>query len=91
LKTLLAPLNDGKSRWRYMARELLAYRALRDDQADAAGKEFAALAADKDAPPSLRQRAEAMSTLVKSSGGKDYGKVPEPQKTDAAAQGTKTP
>jgi hypothetical protein len=94
LKTLLAPLNDGKSEWRFMARELLAYRALHDNAADAAGKEFAALAADKDAPASLRQRAEAMATLIRTSGGKDYGTVPPPAKPDAAAssaEGTKTP
>ncbi len=90
LKTLLAPLNDGKSKWRYMARELLAYRALHDDHADVAGKEFAALAADSDVPASLRQRAEAMATLIRTSGGKDFGTVPQPPKPDAA-QGTNTP
>ncbi len=94
LKTLLAPLNDGKSQWRFMARELLAYRAMHDDHADAAAKAFAALAAEKDAPSSLRQRAEAMATLIRTSGGKDFGKVPEPPKQDASqgtAQGTDTP
>jgi hypothetical protein len=94
LKTLLAPLNDGKSEWRFMARELLAYRALHDNNTDAAGKEFAALSADKTAPASLRQRAEAMATLIRTSGGKDYGTVPQPPKPDAAAataEGTKTP
>lgn len=90
LKTLLAPLNDGKSKWRYMARELLAYRALHDNNTAVAGKEFAALAADKDAPTSLRQRADAMATLIRTSGGKDYGTVPEPAKP-AAPQGTATP
>jgi hypothetical protein len=90
LKTLLAPLNDGKSKWRYMARELLAYRAVHDNNTDTAGKEFAALAADKDAPNSLRQRAEAMATLLRTSGGKDYGTVPEPPKP-AEAQGTAAP
>lgn len=93
LKTLLAPLNDGKSKWRFMARELIAYRALRDGQGGDALKEYTALAADTDAPNSLRQRAEAMATLIRTSGGKDYGKVPEPPKPDqaATAQGTHTP
>jgi hypothetical protein len=91
LKTLLAPLSDGKSQWRFMARELLAYRALHDDHTDVAQKEFAALAAEKDAPSSLRQRAEAMATLIRTSGGKDFGKVPEPPKQDAPAQGTDKP
>jgi hypothetical protein len=93
LKALLAPLNDGKSKWRFMARELLAYRALRDGQTAEAQKEYTALAADADAPNSLRQRAEAMATLIRTSGGKDYGKVPEPPKPDqaGAVQGTPTP
>ncbi len=91
LKTLLAPLNDGKSQWRFMARELLAYRALHDDHAGVAQKEFAALAAEKDAPSSLRQRADAMATLIRTSGGKDFGKVPEPPQQDVPAQGTDTP
>jgi hypothetical protein len=91
LKVLLAPLSDGKSQWRFMARELLAYRALHDDHAAVAQKEFAALAAEKDAPSSLRQRADAMATLIRTSGGKDFGKVPEPPKQDAPAQGTDKP
>jgi hypothetical protein len=90
LKTLLAPLNNGTSKWRFMARELLAYRALHDNAVEAAGKEFAALAADKDAPSSLRQRADAMATLIRTSGGKDYGSVPPPPKP-AEAQGTAAP
>ena len=88
LQTLLMPLNDGKSRWRFMARELLAYRALHDDKTADAQKEFAALAAASDAPASLRQRAEAMATLIRTSGGKDYGTVPDAPKP---TQGTTTP
>ena len=90
LQTLLAPLNDGKSKWRFMARELLAYRALHDEKTDDAQKEFAALAAATEAPASLRQRAEAMATLIRTSGGKDYGKVPEAPK-QTPQQGTATP
>jgi len=90
LQTLLMPLNNGKSKWRFMARELLAYRALHDEKPADALKEFTALAAASDAPASLRQRAEAMATLIRTSGGKDYGKVPEaPNAT--ATQGTTTP
>ena len=90
LQTLLMPLNDGKSKWRFMARELLAYRALRDDKPADAQKEFTALAAATEAPASLRQRAEAMATLIRTSGGKDYGKVPEAPK-QTPQQGTATP
>jgi hypothetical protein len=84
LTALLAPLNDGKSKWRYMARELLAYRALKEDRLDEAQKEFSALAAAADAPPSLRQRAEAFAALIRTSGGKDFGTVPE-KKAEAPA------
>ena len=90
LQTLLAPLNDGKSKWRFMARELLAYRALRDEKTADAQKEFTALAAATEAPASLRQRAEAMATLIRTSGGKDYGTVPEAPK-QTPQQGTATP
>lgn len=95
LKTLLAPLNDGKSNWRFMARELLAYRAWRDGKAAEAQKEFAALTDASDAPASLRQRAQAMASLIRTSGGRDYGTVPEPQKDEPAkedaSQGTAKP
>jgi hypothetical protein len=93
LTTLLAPLNDGKSKWRFMARELLAYRALKEDKTDAALKEFTALAAATDAPPGLRQRAGAFAAMIRTSGGKDFGSVPKPaapaaQPQPATAEGT---
>lgn len=94
LKTLLAPVNDASSKWRFMARELLAYRALKDGQTAVAEKEFASLAAATEAPGSLRQRAEAMSILLRTSGGTDFGTVPEKplEKADKnAAEGAKKP
>ena len=90
LKTLLAPLNDGKSQWRFMAGELLAYRAMRDGKAAESLAAYKTLAADKDAPASLRQRADAMVTLIETSGGKDFGTVPPPPKP-TAQQETATP
>lgn len=91
LKTLLEPVNVATSKWRFMARELLAYRALKDGQTADAEKEFAALAKATEAPGSLRQRADAMATLIRTSGGKDFGTVPEKPVEKAAAEGTKKP
>jgi hypothetical protein len=90
LRNLLAPLNDGKSQWRFMAQELLAYRVYKDGKTDQALKEYKALAAATAAPATLRQRAQAMATLIQTSGGVDYGKVPLPA-NPAAQQGTATP
>ncbi len=90
LKTLLAPLNDGKSQWRFLAAELLAYRAMRDGRTSEALAGYKTLVADRDAPGSLRQRAGAMVTLIETSGGKDFGTVPPPPKP-AVQQETATP
>jgi hypothetical protein len=90
LRNLLAPLNDGKSQWRFMAQELLAYRVYKDGKTDLALKEYKNLAAATTAPATLRQRAQAMATLIQTSGGVDYGKVPPPANS-AAQQGTATP
>ena len=90
LKALVAPLNDGKSQWRFMATELLAYRAMRDGKPAESLATYKILAADKDAPASLRQRAEAMVTLIETSGGKDFGTVPPPPKP-TVQQETATP
>ncbi len=91
LRDLLAPLNDGKSQWRFMAQELLAYRVYKDGKTDEALKEFKTLSAAADAPVSIRQRAQAMVTLLQTSGGVDYGKVPLPTPAQGAQQGTATP
>jgi hypothetical protein len=86
LRALLAPLNDGKSQWRFMAQELLAYRDFKDGRTDQAKKSFKALVAEKDAPTSVRQHAQAMATLIETSGGTDYGKVPPPAKEEDKKQ-----
>ena len=91
LRTLLAPLNDQKSAWRFMAREILAYRAFRDGKLSEAQKEFEALGNATEAPATVRQRAGAMATLIRTSGGQDYGTVPEPTPPKPAQQGTATP
>jgi len=91
LRTLLAPLDNGKSAWRYMAREILAYRAYRDGKAQDALKEFRALAATNDVPAAVRQRAAAMATFLRTSGGENYGTVPLPKNAAPAQQGTSSP
>ena len=93
LRTLLAPLNNDKSAWRYMAREILAYRDYRDGKAQTAQKEFQALAANSDVPAAVRQRASAMVTFLRTSGGENYGTVPPPPTEPAtpAQQGTPSP
>jgi hypothetical protein len=93
LRTLVAPLNDGKSQWRFLAQELIAYRIYKDGQTAEALKQFKALAAAASgAPATVRQRAQAMAILIDTSGGTDYGKVPPPPKAEQEPQqGTATP
>jgi len=91
LRTLLAPLNDDKSAWRFMAREILAYRAYRDGNASQAQKEFEAIARASDAPAAIRQRASAMDTFLRTSGGRNFGTVPLPKPAAPAQQGTPSP
>jgi hypothetical protein len=89
LRTLLAPVNDSKSSWRFMAQEILAYRDYRDGKSQQAMKEFQTLASATDAPSSIRARSNAMATLIRTSGGKNFGSVPMPaQPAPGAAQGT---
>ncbi|HEY0107143.1 MAG TPA: tetratricopeptide repeat protein [Rhizomicrobium sp.] len=78
LQTLLAPLTDPTSPWRHSAREILAYADYHAGRLGAAGGEFQAIADDKDAPESMRQRAGAMASFLKSGGLGDYGIVPKP-------------
>lgn len=85
LTKLLAPLNDGKSQWHFMAEELLAYRAYKDGHTADAMKSYKALAMADKAPATLRQRAQAMATFLETSGGVDYGKVPLPAQPAAGA------
>ena len=91
LRTLLAPLSDEKSAWRFMAREVIAYRIFRDGKLSEAQKEFEALGNATEAPGSVRQRAGAMATLIRTSGGRDFGVVPPPKPEQPAQQGTATP
>ncbi len=79
LETLLAPLTDPNSEWRYMAREILAYADYRAGKFSAAQKEYETLSAEQKAPIGVRQRANAMASFLKAGGDKDYGTVPAPK------------
>lgn len=86
LNKLLAPLNDGKSQWRFMAQELIAYKAFKDGNIADALKQYRALAAEPGVIASVRARAEAMATFLATSGGANYGTVPPPEKPAPNAQ-----
>jgi hypothetical protein len=88
LKKLLEPLTQSQTPWRFMAGEILAYRDFHDGLTSKAQKDFETLAAAKDAPSGLRQRARAMATLIRTSGGSDYGTVPPAPAETPAQQGT---
>ncbi len=78
LQTLLAPLTDPKSSWRFMAREILAYCDFRDGAMGPAQREYDSLAAESETPAAVRQRASAMASLIRAGGGANYGTVPPP-------------
>ncbi|MBU6443530.1 MAG: tetratricopeptide repeat protein [Alphaproteobacteria bacterium] len=84
METLLAPLTDPTSPWRFMAREVLAYSDYRNGDTKAATREFQTLAAEVEAPIGVRQRANAMATFLKAGGDVDYGTIPPPPQAAAA-------
>jgi len=87
LKKLLDPLLQSDTSWRFMAREILAYRDYRDGKIQVAQKDYQSLADAADAPSSLRDRASAMATLLRTTGGENYGTVPPPPGATTAQQG----
>jgi hypothetical protein len=94
--TILAPLNDPASEWKYAAREALAYSEYHNGDAAAAVSLFNGLAANTNAPQNLRQRAKAMATFIGAGGSKDTGTVPPapaatPPAGPAPQNGTPTP
>jgi hypothetical protein len=76
LQDLLRPLNQPGSAWRQVAQEVLAYADYRAMDIKSAQTKFAALAADPQAPDSLRRRAEAMAAFLKNGGSVSFGTVP---------------
>ena len=90
METLLAPLTDPNSPWRFMAREILAYSDYRNGATKAAAQEFQTLAAEVEAPIGVRQRADAMATFITAGGDQDYGTLPAPKAAAAPAPATAT-
>lgn len=84
LVDLLAPISKDNSGWRFMAREILAYADFREGHLPAALSGFSALAKDSEAPQAIRERAQAMATLLRTGVG-DYGTLPADPQADKAA------
>ena len=95
IETLLAPLNDNASAWRFVAREILAYADYRSGDMAKAGSDFASLAGEKDATETIKSRAKAMADFIKAGGDKNFGTVPRPAPSlpapADAAKGTPSP
>lgn len=60
----VGPIVDTKSQWRYSARELLAYAALRANKLDEALAGYESLSTDVDAPVDARARAVEMLAIA---------------------------
>ena len=88
LETLLAPLSDNTSAWRFLAREVLAYADYRAGAFGAAQSAYQALGAEKDAPDGVRGRANAMAIFLKAGGDRNFGTVPRPALPAAPAPRT---
>jgi hypothetical protein len=89
LQSLLAPLTASDNAWNPMAREILAYSDFRDGAIAQALAEYKRLAADKNAPQALHERATAMANFLGAGGGRNYGTLPHPAPTtDKTPQGT---
>jgi hypothetical protein len=63
----LAPMAASDNPFRFSAREALALAALKHDDFDAAGRQLDAIVVDPQAPATMRQRAEALLAVVRSS------------------------
>ena len=92
LETLLAPVDGPNSAWRFVTGEIFAYCDYRDGRLKQSQSEYENLAAQTDAPSSLRARANAMATLIATGAGRNYGTVPKPiapvEPAPGAQQGT---
>jgi hypothetical protein len=60
----LEPLATPTGAWRHSARELLGLSGLKAGDTEYAGRWFDQIAADREAPPALRQRLEVYTALV---------------------------
>jgi hypothetical protein len=76
VETLLAPLTDPASDWKYSAREVLAYSDYHNGNTKQATAAYKSLADNAKTPANLRQRAKVMESFLESGGGADVGSVP---------------
>jgi hypothetical protein len=67
IEVRLAPMTANDNPFRFSAREALALAALKHDDFDAAGRQLDAIVVDAQAPAAMRQRAEALLAVVRSS------------------------
>jgi hypothetical protein len=84
IESLVAPLADPGSQWRFLAKEVLAYADYRSGDVGRAEQEYRSIADAQDATTTLRARAKGMAALIKSGGEKDFGTVPPLPQTTAA-------
>jgi hypothetical protein len=68
LRARLAPLTRAGGAWRHLARELLAFAALKDGEKDSAVADFRKLADDPTAPDGVRSRAQTMLGVLGAAG-----------------------
>lgn len=78
LQTLLQPLLDSASVWKYMAQEILAYNDFRNGKLLIASGEFKKIANDNTAPDTLREHARAFVAFLAGGAAKNAGTVPPP-------------
>ncbi|MGE0848214.1 MAG: tetratricopeptide repeat protein [Hyphomicrobiaceae bacterium] len=64
MQNRLNPLVADGNAWRFSARELLALAAQKAGRSEDARTEFQKLAADRDTPPSIRERARVMLAML---------------------------
>jgi hypothetical protein len=84
MDSIIAPLTDPTSPWRFVAREVTAYADFHAGNTSKAQSEYQGLADDKGASDTTRQRAAAMAAFLKNGGLADYGHVPAPPSAPAA-------
>lgn len=65
IEKTVAPMSQPDNPWRFAAREVLAYAELHAGNRAAATEAYARLAAEKDAPTGIRQRAGAIAEYLK--------------------------
>jgi len=76
MDSMLAPLTDSTSPWRFTAREVMAYADYHAGLMAKAQSDYQSLADDKGATDTMRRRSAAMAAFLKNGGLADFGTVP---------------